>query len=410
MAASLLLVLIVLATACTGNLSPRGGWAAPVPAGEWVYQATRDGRLFRIDARTGQPDPAWTYPPDNQKFGVIYGTPLVTEDAVYAAAYSCRGDQCSARVYAVSVGDATPLWSEQYFALDTEIVGPLALHGSTLLFGTSSIGRNGDSRGYLYAIDVKADASKPLAERVGDRLKWRVPVDGKVWGGPAIDGDTAYFGAMDRTVYAVDLSDKAPFAGDAGQGRIVWRFESAGAFVARPLVTGGKLYIGDFDGRLYHLDVQSRKADGTSKTLDSRREWAIDLGGWVWSEPALRDGILYAGTLGGDVFAIDVASGHFAWSAPARIEGQVIGAPVVMEGPGTPALAVPSSKEDIWILDLRTGSVLGEFNTRAAVDGQPVARDGFIYTHSRNDQLQTFAISSRARVNCIETLERRACS
>ncbi|MBI2965749.1 MAG: PQQ-like beta-propeller repeat protein [Chloroflexi bacterium] len=406
----MLALVALVAAACVGNLSPRGGWAAPVPAGEWVYQATRDGRLFRIDARTGQPDAAWAYPPDNQKFGVIYGTPLVTEDAVYAAAYSCRGDQCSARVYAVSTGDATSLWSEQYFAIDTEIVGPLALHGNTLLFGTSNIGRNSDSRGYLYAIDVTADANKPLAERVGDRLKWRVAVEGKVWGGPAIDGDTAYFGTMDRNVYAVDLSDKASSAGDNGQGRIAWRFESAGAFVARPLVAGGKLYIGDFDGKLYQLDVQSRRADGTSKTLDPRREWAIDLGGWVWSEPALKAGLLYAGTLAGDVFAVDVASGRFAWASPAKIEGQVIGAPAVLEGPGTPGLAVPSSKEDIWILDLRTGNVLGEFNTRAAVDGQPVARDGFIYAHSRNDQLQTFAISSRARVNCIDTLKRGACS
>ena len=112
--------------------------------------------------------------------------------------------------------------------------------------------------------------------------------------------------------------------------------------------------------------------------------------------------------------AIDTAGGRFAWASPTRIDGQVIGTPVVLEGPGALSLAVPSSKENIWVLDLRSGSVLGEFSTRAAVDAQPLARDGFVYAHSRNDQLQTFAVSTRARVNCIETLPqdgvRRACS
>jgi len=379
-----------------------------VASGDWVYQATRDGRLLRMDAKTGQPDPAWSYPPENQRFGVIYGTPVVTDEAVYAAAYTCRGDQCSARIYAVSTADATPLWSEQYYALDTEIVGPLALHGNMLLFGTSHIGRERSAKGYLYAIDVTADSRKPLAERVGERFLWRQEVGGKVWGGPVVDGDTAYLGAMDRLVYAIDVADSGTAAGD----RIVWRFETNGAVVARPVAAGGKLYVGNFDGVMYQLDDKARRADGTSKTLDARREWQLDLDGWVWSEPVVRDGTLYAGTLGGDVYAIDIASGKPAWAAPARVDGQVIGSPVVLEGPGTPLLGVPSSKEDIWLFDLRSGSSLGEFNTRAAVDAQPLSRDGFVYAHSRNDRLQTFAISSRARVNCIDTTAKppRACS
>jgi outer membrane protein assembly factor BamB len=361
-----------------------------------------------MDAKTGQVDPAWSYPPDNQRFGVIYGTPVVTEDAVYAAAYTCRGDQCSARIYAVSTADATPLWSEQYYALDTEIVGPLGLHGNTLLFGTSHIGRDRGPKGYLYAIDITADSAKPLAERVGERFKWRQEVGGKVWGGPVVAGDTAYLGAMDRVVYAIDLADESAAPGD----RIVWRFETDGAFVARPVVASSKLYIGNFAGIMYQLDDQARRSDRTSRTLDARREWQLDLDGWVWSEPVVQDGMLYAGTLGGDVYAIDVASGRPAWAAPARVDGQVIGSPIVLEGKGTQLLGVPSSKEDIWLFDLRSGSSVGELNTRAAVDAKPLLRDGFVYAHSRNDQLQTFAISSRARVNCIETTAKtpRACS
>jgi outer membrane protein assembly factor BamB len=405
---ALLALVVLAAAACVGNLSPHGGWASPVASGDWVYQATRDGRLLRMDAKTGQPDLTWSYPPENQRFGVIYGTPVVTEEAVYAAAYTCRGDQCSARIYAVSTVDATPLWSEQYYALDTEIVGPLALHGNTLLFGTSHIGRDRGAKGYVYAIDITADATRPLAGRVGERFRWRQEVGGKVWGGPAVVGNTAYVGAMDRVVYAIDLSDGGPPGGD----RTVWRFETAGAVVARPVVAGGKVYIGNFDGVMYQLDDQARRSDSTSRTLDARREWQLDLDGWVWSEPVLRDGVLYTGTLGGGVFAIDVASGRHAWASPARVEGQVIGSPILLEGPGTPLLGVPSSKEDIWLFDLRSGSSLGEFNTRAAVDAQPLSRDGFVYAHSRNDQLQTFAISSRARVNCIETTAQppRACS
>lgn len=401
-----LLVALSTVLACTGNLSPSGGWASPVTSGDWVYQATRQGSLIRVDAKTGLRDPAWQFPTEDQKFGVIYGTPLVTDNAVYAAAYTCRGDKCEARVYAVSTRDATPLWSERHFALETQIVGPLALSGETLLFGTADIERDRGRQGYLYAIDARPDADKPLSERIGNRLKWRVPVGGKIWGGVTVANGVAYFGSMDRSIYAVNISDQLA----AGASRVLWTFEAEGAFVARPVVAGTKIYVGDFRGQFYKLDVEARAADRTRRTLDARREWSTELEGWVWAEPAIGDTAVFAGTLGGKVYALDIATGRSSWATPTQIEGQVIGSPTILGAPGTPTLAVPSSKEDVWLLDLRSGTVLGEFNTRAAVDATPVVRDGFVYIHSRNDQLQTFAISSRARVNCIQTIGAKACS
>lgn len=401
-----LLVVLMATLACTGDLSPEGGWASPVPAGDWIYQATRQGSLIRMHSKTGQLDQMWKFPPEGQKFGVIYGTPLVTEEAVYAAAYTCRGDKCEARVYAISTRDATTLWSEQHYALETQIVGPLAKSGDTLLFGTADIARDRGTHGYLYAIDTRADADKPLSERIGNRFKWRVPVEGKVWGGVTVANGVAYLGSMDRRVYAVDLSDSLAVGAD----RVLWSFEAEGAIVGRPVVVDSKIYVGDFKGRLYRLDRDARSADLTRRTLDSRREWSTELEGWIWAEPTIGDTVLYTGTLGGKVYALDLATGRSTWVLPTQIDGQVIGSPVIIAGPGAPTLAVPSSKEDVWLLDLRSGSVLGEFNTRAAVDASPVVRDGFLYIHSRNDQLQTFAVSSRARVNCIETIGSKACS
>ncbi|MBI4306075.1 MAG: PQQ-binding-like beta-propeller repeat protein [Chloroflexi bacterium] len=400
---------VITSTACVGNLSPGGGWASPVPAGGWIYQASRNGQLFRMGARTGEVDQSWHYP-QGKPFGVIYGTPLVTEKAVYAAAYTCRGDQCNAKVFAIDVDTALPVWSEQAFGVDTEIVGPLALHGNTLLFGTSNIGRDKTPGGFLYAIDATPDADKPLAERVGNRLKWRLPVDGKVWGGVTVDGDVAYFGAMDRTVYAVNVSDSIPAAADPARERVLWRFTSNGAIVSKPVVFGDKVYVGDFDGKLYSLDIRSRKGDSTSKTLDQGREWVYEAGAWVWSQPLIHDGVIFFGTLGGQVHAVDPASGRSAWPSPVKLEGEIIGRPEIVRGPGGQLLAVPSNKEDVWLLDLRSGQQIGEFVTRAGVAASPVSREGFVFIHTLDDKLQTFAVSSRARVNCIETVDRKACS
>ncbi|MBI4220402.1 MAG: PQQ-binding-like beta-propeller repeat protein [Chloroflexi bacterium] len=408
---ALLTLLVLGSTACVGGLNPGGGWAAPVPAGDWIYQASRDGQLFRMNAKTGEVDRGWRYPAEGSKpFGVIYGTPVVTEKAVYAAAYTCRGDQCNAKVFAVDVNSALPLWSEQAYSIDTEIVGSLALHGDTLLFGTSNIGRDKTPGGYLYAIDARADADKPLAERIGTRLKWRLPLDGKLWGGVTVDGDVAYFGAMDRTVYAVNVSESIPANADPARERVLWRFTGNGAIVSKPVVSGDKVYVGDFDGKLYSLDTRARKSDATSRTLDTSREWAYDAGAWVWSQPLIHDGLIFFGTLGGMVHAVDPASGRSAWPAPAKIEGEVIGRPEIVRGPATEFLAVPSKKEDVWLLDLKNGQQIGEFNTRAGVAASPVSREGFVFIHSLDDTVQTFAVSSRARVNCIETRDRKACS
>ena len=148
--------------ACTGtlvSLSPSGGWAAPVVSGQWVYVASHNGHLVRINTQSGQIDGSWTYPSTDKKWGVAYGTPDITSSAAYAADYSCKGNACQAKVFAVDPNTGKSLWVQPSFDLPTEIVGGVVAYKNTLIFGTSKVGKD-PTPGYLYALNATADAGE----------------------------------------------------------------------------------------------------------------------------------------------------------------------------------------------------------------------------------------------------------
>ena len=402
---------VVLVLAGCVKFDPEGGWAAPVLSGDYVYLGTRDGRLLRVSAETGALDTAFSYAPGGDGTSItIYGTPRIAEGIVYGAGYGGRGGQSAAVIFAVDAETGAPAWAGGSYRLDTEIVGAVAVEGDTLVFGTGAIGRDDETPGYLYAMNTTADAGRALSDTVS-RLKWRFATGGRVWGTPVIADGIAYFGSMDGVFHAVALEDGNPAYDADPQARELWRFKTDATLVAEPLVTEDKVYIGDFNGTLYSLDLAAREGDLSGRTLDPAREWRFKAGGWLWSAPLLERGVLYAGTLSGRVHALDAKTGLplLSWPQPAEVEGQIVAPMALFNYSGIRVLAVPSGKENVWIVNTQDGSSRGKFTTNSEVKAAPVVVENLIYVHTLDDRFMVFAPPDQKYKSCVALQKGEPC-
>lgn len=396
-----MIALLAFGSACTGTLvalSPTGGWSAPVVSGQWVYVASHDGHIVRMNAKTGQVDTSWTFPTTDKKWGVAYGTPDVTPTAIYGADYSCKGDACNAKVFAVDPSTGKSLWAQQSYDLPTEIVGGVIAYNNTLIFGTSKVGKD-PTAGYLYALNATADAGKASSTQVTNRLEWRLPVGGRIWGRPAIANGIAYFGTSNHYLYAVSLANNVS---GSVSNRILWRFKTKGAVMTQPTVVGNHVYFGDLAGNFYALNTDARRADPQGQQLDSSREWRFGAGAWFWAKPLVEGNVVYAGTLSGTVFALDANTGKPLWQKPGNVGGQVIGAPIMVQSNSQKALVVPSGQQDVYLLNPQTGASLGRFTTNASVKATPSLGDSVVYVHTLDHKLEWFSVGDFSMRGCVE--------
>ena len=389
-AASLMLV------GCLNDLTPQGRWSSPVTDGDYIYVGNSDGVLVRVDASTNSYDVNWLYPyqqdgsgKNPRSVGAIYGSPTVTDDAVYSGGYTCRGSICEAEVFAVSPDTGNIAWSSgSSYNIETKIVGQIQpTENGLVLFGTSSVSGERDPPGYLYAMNRALDTTR--------RVAWRVPLDGEAWGDAAIDNisNTAYIGTDAGTLYAVDIHS-APQYDTTPEARIKWTYQSRGAITGSVLFHDGKIYFGDLSGTFYRLDPASGEPD-----------WIFDAGNWIWSK-AVADSetsTIYVGTLGGDIHALNIENASVIWSQ--KIEGQIVGSPLLFERERSTfnqrVLAVPSGADSVHIILASDGQNLGVLATNSAVKSSPALINNLIYVHTLDGDLMWFSPDDQTLQGCM---------
>ena len=124
--------------------------------------------------------------------------------------------------------------------------------------------------------------------------QWATPI-GPDLTRPTLDEDTAYVGAMDGTLYALDLE----------RGHERWTFDEPGGLLSfddayssrAPLVVADeRVYAPSTDENLYVLD----RSDGTLR-------WQFRAGESLYQPPAIDDGAVFLAGTDGTVYAIDHA-------------------------------------------------------------------------------------------------------
>lgn len=144
------------------------------------------------------------------------------------------------------------------------------------------------------------------------RSRWKFETDHAIWAPPAVNGKLVYIASMDHSLYAVD----------AATGRKAWQSEDlGGAVVSKPTLSNeGVLYEGTVGSEMIALN-----------TADGKILWRFQTDGWAWSAPLLVNDTLYFGTLGGVFYALNAADGSPRWQIEPDTtpKGQITGSPLL---------------------------------------------------------------------------------
>ena len=361
-----LLVVFILAIGLFGFSCVRGltpiGWSGGTVVDNTLYVGSMEGRLVAVNLYDDSRQWAETLKPTSQTgmFGCsamgggcgggssrvpIYGTPVVSGELVYIAAYN-------GKIYAYRTDNLAQRWIYPREGYLPPVVGSMVYSQGKLYFGCSDGKVEGNkAKGMVFILDAET----------GDRLATYETGD-RVWGTPAVEGNTVYIGSFDKNLYALDADTLA----------LKWQYATEGSIISTPLVKNGIVYFGSMDRNLYAVDA----SNGTLK-------WKFTGKNWFWARPEIIDNTLYAGCLDGFVYILKADTGvkitEFDLDKPVSSQPVVIGTKIYFA----------NSKAAIFAIDTNTNTIstLIEFKDME-IHGPLTAYNEMIYFQTQKLELQ----------------------
>ena len=310
---SLILILAGALSACAGGTSAATSWPGlTVDSTNGLAYLSYNQQVYAIDSSNGSEK--WRYPETASAKITFYAPPALTQNGqLIVGSYDHN-------LYSVNSQDGKPTQGTSWPFTDGSnisryIAGPL-------IVGDQVFAPNEDN--VLYALDVNG------------KQTWTYKTDQALWATPASDGTTIYLPSMDHHVYALD----------AKSGQLVWESEDLGGAVAGTPAIGpdGELYVGTFKSEMLAVNSKTGKVD-----------WRFSTNGWVYSGPALANGVLYFGDLNGYFYALKTADHSELWPAKApaaSTNNGISGTPLVDQG----IVYYTSEDGNIYALDATTGN------------------------------------------------------
>ena len=187
-----------------------------------------------------------------------------------------------------------------------------------------------------------------VLDRNNGHLRWSWNAGSAIESSPIIVNDIDYFGDARGEMYALDLRTH----------QLKWRKYLGAKITSSAAISGGRLFIGDYDGRLWALSPESGatrwvgrvngKIYGTPAvaggrvfvpsvayslsafSTSGRRLWSVSTGSYVYSSPAVADGVVCFGAYNGVFYGVSAGSGRALWRVPTG--GPISGASVIVDG------------------------------------------------------------------------------
>ncbi|MGV3759910.1 MAG: PQQ-binding-like beta-propeller repeat protein [Actinomycetota bacterium] len=356
----------------------------------WAIFGGYDGNIHFMDADTGE-----RILPDVETGDIIKGTPTIDPDG-FPLVYSGSRDDLLRVIAFDRPGQAEVLWT-----LHADAVQPVIWNddwdASPIVIGDYLVENSESGRFWVIKLNRTTDAAGLV--QVAPEVVFTTPVwDQEVLNlngdtvasaesSPAIHGDTAYLGTSAGLIWGFDLSglddgiDPAP----------VFRFWTGGDNDATVVVDDeGMLYVaGQYDRNLQRArDVgQLTKLDPSNP--ENPIVWKIDdqgaLKGGVYGTPGIHGDVLYFGTNGGRLVAVNRMTGAVIWEK--RLSPPVWGSPVVVDD----VLLIGDCAGIFHAFDVSDPLVdppeLWQVDLGGCIEATPAVWDGRIYIGSRNGHL-----------------------
>jgi len=328
-----------------------GGDAIISPAlfGDSLYAAATNGRIEKIDARTGKRE--WQVKLKNEVItggvGVGGGLVLVGTDQGF--------------VYAFNQTDGSLSWKME---LSSEILAS-PVYGSDVV-----IARTGDGKVFgLAAFDGE------VIWTIGRQMP-RLTLRGD--SRPLVSQGVAFIGFPDGTLVALD----------AKNGRALWdlpisfprgtnEIERLSDIDTTPLLVGGNIYVSSYQEITHALDIAGQKI-----------AWSIDVSSF--NSLGFDAAFLYISDRDGIVHQIDRANGEKIWSQDG-LRLFTTSAPISIG----PYLMVTDSDGTAYVMDKNDGSYVGRHSLGArTIVGDPIVDADTIYFIDSSGSLQSVSIVS----------------
>jgi len=237
----------------------------------------------------------------------------------------------------------------------------------------------------LYALDSTISVAQDF-----DALPataWKYKVNAPIISSPIISDGLAFFGALDSTVYAVDVAT----------GALKWKLKTNGEIRSTVTIAGNNIYLAGGNGVLSCIDKVSGKPvwrilfDNNALFIGERR---YDFADYYHSSPLIHENVIYLGSGSGKIQAFTADKGELLWSFAA---GDIVHNTATIFGD---LLYVGSFDGYLYALNRQSGALVWKFKTvgqqyfpDGEVQGFPAAGLGAVYFGSRDYNL--YAIDQR---------------
>ncbi len=241
--------------------------------------------------------------------------------------------------------------------------------------------------GALLAAAGAAAAEEPESRPTAGEVLAEHVTGGQVWSSPVLHQGLVLIGSDDGALWALDAQSLEPR----------WKIHTGGRVRSTPAVAGDTIFFSSDDGTL--------RAAGPS----GEEKWRFDLGDrsvarilphplppyaydYLSSSPAVHDGVVYAGSAGGHLYAVDAATGEQRWSfataAPVRSSPVVAGERVFFAGWDHKVYAVTAAEgKEVW-----------RFDTGGVVQASPAVGGGRLYIGSRNPKVFALDLEDGSKI------------
>lgn len=237
----------------------------------------------------------------------IYGIPQVDEDSVYIGGYD-------GYIYSLDREDGVCNWA---FNTGDPIIGGLRLIDGILYFGSDN--------GFVYALDAGEGTSATDPFDTGE----------SVWVTPLVEEGVVYVTNVGGDAYALDAETLDPIWGEP--------FNVKGGLLTDPvLADADTLIVGGIGETLYAVNTET-----------GEEEWSFGAGNWFWARPLVTDGVIYAPSMDGNVYAL-TPDGAAAWQAPFEADHALRSSPLLVGD----TLFVIDRKGNVYGVDPAEGTSL----------------------------------------------------
>ncbi|MDR0460998.1 MAG: PQQ-binding-like beta-propeller repeat protein [Nitrososphaerota archaeon] len=342
-----------------------------------------------------QPTELWSYVGDEFEY-FVHSSAVVVNGVVYVSSKQRDGDM--GYIYAFNAYTGKKIWSYSadgagwsspavsenvlYIGCSDNVYALNASTGNKLWnhpVGGTSMSSAAVVNGIVYI--GSADSNVYAFDALTGNKIWNYTTYNSVHSSPAVVDEVVYVGSDDGNVYALNALTGAKLWNYTTNGqRIFYPYDrwvdGPNAVVSSPAVVNGVVYVGSIGGDVYALNASTGDKIWSYYTMPSRDGGGGDTFG-VSASPAVSDGIVYIGSVEGPFYAFDALTGDQVWTCSDPAFWRILSSATVADG-----VVYVGSYWDVYAFNATSGLQLWNFSTTNRIRTSPCIYDGVLYIGS----------------------------